>query len=200
MPAAFSTVERDRITGLLLETGQHLFTTQGLRKTSLDDLVRPAGIAKSSFYTFFDAKESLYLELVVRQLDQIKTRVIDDGLLAGSDLRDGLRRFLHATVAELASNPLYRRLMTHPEEMRAVARRVDAQRLAAVANNPMTALTDYLTHSSADLTAEPAVVVGVLQAVLFVPMHAEDLGAAYPQILDLLIDLVAAGLTSKDNA
>ena len=68
MPPAFSTEERARITRVLMDNGQRLFTTQGLRKTSLDDLVRPAGIAKSSFYSFFDSKEALYLELMMAQV------------------------------------------------------------------------------------------------------------------------------------
>ena len=71
MPTPFSAEERARITERLLETGRRLFTTQGLRKTSLDDLVAPAGIAKSSFYAFFDSKEALYLELMLRQAPEL---------------------------------------------------------------------------------------------------------------------------------
>jgi hypothetical protein len=36
--------------------------------------------------------------------------------MAGPDTREALRRFLRATVDELSTNPLWRRLMTHPEE------------------------------------------------------------------------------------
>jgi AcrR family transcriptional regulator len=46
MPPPFSAEDRARITEQLLEAGRSLFTTQGLRKTSLDELVAPAGIAK----------------------------------------------------------------------------------------------------------------------------------------------------------
>ncbi|GAA2792425.1 TetR/AcrR family transcriptional regulator [Saccharopolyspora taberi] len=199
MPPAFSAEEKDRITRLLLETGSRLFPAKGLRKTSLDELVEPAGIAKSSFYAFFDSKEALYLELMLRQTAEVRQRVVDDGLLRGETTRDGLRRFLRAAVRELATNPLYSRLMTHPEEMDAVRRRVDPARIAA-ADNPVTALAGFLTaRRGADLIdADVRVVIGVLQTVLFVPVHADWLGDDLQSpVLDLLIDIVAAGLTSR---
>ncbi|MGP3913307.1 TetR/AcrR family transcriptional regulator [Nonomuraea sp. 10N515B] len=199
MPPAFTAEEKARITRLLLETGEKLFTSQGLRKTSLEELMTPTGVAKSSFYVFFDSKEALYLELMLRQSGDVKRRVIDGALLSTDDTREGLRRFLHATLDELSANPLWRRLMTHPEEMQAVARKLDPQRIAAMADNPATALGEFLTARTARgdlIAAEPAVLVGVLQCVLLVPMFAERLGdpSLRPKILDLLIDIVATGL------
>ncbi|NRQ38916.1 TetR/AcrR family transcriptional regulator [Nonomuraea sp. NN258] len=200
MPPAFTAEEKTRITALLLETGRHLFTSQGLRKTSLEELMAPTGVAKSSFYVFFDSKEDLYLELMVRQSAEVKRKVIDAALLSAPDPREGLRRFLHATLDELSANPLWRRLMTHPEEMQAVARKLDPARITAMADNPVTALNDYLTRHQGDLVAaDPAVITGVLQCVLLVPMFADRLGdpAQFPKILGLLVDIVAAGLTSQ---
>ncbi|WP_214409172.1 TetR/AcrR family transcriptional regulator [Sphaerisporangium fuscum] len=199
MPPAFTAEEKARITALLLETGEKLFTSQGLRKTSLEELMAPAGVAKSSFYVFFDSKEALYLELMLRQSGEVKRRVIDGALLSADDPREGLRRFLRATIEELAVNPLWRRLMTHPEEMQAVARKLDPERVAAMSDSPATALTEYVAARGAQgelVAAEPAVIIGVLQCVLLVPMFVERLGepALHPKILDLLIDIVAAGL------
>ena len=202
MPPAFSTEERARITRLLLDTGYELFTRQGLRKTSLEELVAPAGMAKSSFYQFFDSKEALYLELMLREAGTVKRKVIDQALRTTDDTREGLRRFLRASLDELATNPLWRRLTTHPDEMQAVAHKLDPDRVAGISDNPATALAEYIAERQAGgelVGNDPAVVVGVLQTVLLVPLHAERLGdpALYSKILDLLIDIVTAGLTQK---
>ena len=204
MPAAFSAKERERITRLLLKTGYDLFTRQGLRKTSLDELVAPAGMAKSSFYQFFDSKEALYLELMLRESGSVKRQVIDDGLRSTDDTREGLREFLRATLHVLATNPLWRRLTTHPDEMQAVAGKLDPGRVAAMTDNPATALTEFIAERqrAGDLVdADPAVIVGVLQSVLLVPLYAEHLGdpATQPQILDLLTDIVTAGLVRREG-
>ena len=207
MPAGFTGEEKERIRGVLLESGQRLFAAQGVRKTSLGELVAPAGIAKSTFYLFFDSKEALYLALMAREAGEVRRRVIDRGLLAGGDARDGLRRFLHATLEEFTVNPLWRRLIAHPEEMDAVARRITPDEAARIPDNPAAALAAFLADHAGDLVdADPAVITGVLQAVLLVPLHADRLGdpAHYPRVVDLLVDIVATGLTSphtsKDRA
>ncbi|WP_067135459.1 TetR/AcrR family transcriptional regulator [Microtetraspora malaysiensis] len=202
MPPAFTAEEKAHITALLLETGERLFTAQGLRKTSLEELMAPTGVAKSSFYVFFDSKEALYLELMIRQSGEVKRRVIDGALLGTDDPREGLRRFLHATLAELSANPLWRRLMTHPEEMQAVARKLDPARVTAMSDNPVTALTEFVADRSGRgelVHADPAVIIGVLQCVLLVPMFADRLGDPdiHHKILDLLVDIVASGLTRQ---
>jgi AcrR family transcriptional regulator len=204
MPAGFSAKDRERITRLLLKSGYELFTRQGLRKTSLEELVAPAGVAKSSFYQFFDSKEALYLELMLRESGSVRRRVIDDGLRSTDDTREGLREFLRATLHVLATNPLWRRLVTHPDEMEAVASKLDADRMAAMSDNPATALTEFIAErqDAGELVdADPAVIVGVLQSVLLVPLYAERLGdpALQPQILDLLTGIVTAGLVPYEG-
>lgn len=215
MPRGFTTQERDRINQALLTAGRELFTSQGLRKTALEELVTPAGIVKSTFYQFFDSKEALYLELMLGEAGQVKNQVIDQALLSTPDMREGLRRFLHATLEVLETNPLWRRLVTHPEEMTAVAARLDPERMAAMGDsNPGTALAAYVTDRQrhGDLVGDdPDAVVGVLQSVLLVPFNAAlitgdgaggDTGGdtgTYRKTLDLLVDLVATGLTTREG-
>lgn len=204
LPPTFTPEERERVADLLLETGLRLFTTQGLRKTSLAELVAPAGIAKSSFYAFFDSKEALYLALMERRMGQVRKRVIDEALLSTSDTREALRRFLHATVTELSTDPLYRRLATHPQEMAAVAGKVSAGPSPAGPDSPITALNDFITARQAEgelVGADPAAIVGALQTVLLLPMNTEHLASPehYPQTLDLVIDLVSSGLTTTEG-
>ncbi|MEU0312950.1 TetR/AcrR family transcriptional regulator [Nocardioides sp. NPDC006273] len=207
MPRGFTAQERDRISRALLATGRDLFTSQGLRKTALEELVVPAGIVKSTFYQFYDSKEALYLQLMLDEANEVKAKVIDQALMSTDDTRDGLRRFLHATLDVLENNPLWRRLVTHPEEMTAVAARLDPQRMAALGdNNPAIALTQYVTDRQrrGDLVGSgPDVVVGALQAVLLMPFNAGSIAAGnsgtYRKTLDLLVDIVTTGLTTPEG-
>lgn len=202
MPPGFSEREKERITDRLLESGQALFTARGLRKTSLDDLVAPAGIAKSSFYVFFDSKEDLYLELMLCRTGQVRRRVIDEAMASADDTEEALRRFLHATLEVLDTDPLYRRLVTHPEEMEAVLRKADPARLAEVPDNPVHALNAFVAAGlrEGDLVpATQAAVIGVLQVATLLPVNAGRLidPDAYHQTRDLLIDVIARGLTAR---
>jgi hypothetical protein len=108
-----------------------------------------------------------------------------------------IERLLTAIVHELESNPLVRRLLTHPQEMAAVAARVRHEDLAAKAD-ALLPLRAFVAAAQADgrlLEADPDVVVGVLRAATLLTLHRQDLGEAiYPAVMELLIASLARGL------
>lgn len=60
----FSENEKEHIRNRLRTEGERLFTAHGIKKVTIDDLVEAVGIAKASFYTFYESKEYLYLDIV----------------------------------------------------------------------------------------------------------------------------------------
>lgn len=62
----FSDSEKEFIHERLQNEGEKLFTAHGLKKVTVDDLVRAAGIAKGSFYSFYISKEHLYMDICQR--------------------------------------------------------------------------------------------------------------------------------------
>ncbi|HEY3502575.1 MAG TPA: TetR/AcrR family transcriptional regulator [Actinocatenispora sp.] len=198
MAPTFSPAERDRIDEHLVATARRLFATQGLRRTSLDDLVGPAGIAKSSFYSFHDSKESLYLHVMLASATANRDRLLA-AVRRGRGSRSRLRRLLRETVTILDEDPLYRRLLTHPDEMRTVRDRLTAADLAETETQlvaPLAELVEAGQRAGEIVAGEPGVIVGVLRAVLLLPLHADEFGPAYPAVLDLLVDSVTTGLTT----
>ena len=59
----FSDTERKMIKQKLLQEGERLFTSYGIKKVSIDEIVQAAGIAKGSFYSFYSNKEHLYMDI-----------------------------------------------------------------------------------------------------------------------------------------
>jgi AcrR family transcriptional regulator len=196
--AGFSETERRRIRSQLLRTGRERFTTAGLRKTSLEDLTRPAGIHKTSFYAFFANKEALYLELLAQEAPGVQERVVGPAL-AEADPATALRRFLHGMLHELEHNDVVRRLVAHPDELRAVAARVAPEPLRAKTAGllPLLEFVEGAARRGELVDRDPHVVVGVLRAVTMLSLHREDIGEAlYRPVLDLMVDLVATGLAA----
>ena len=72
MPKTFSVSEREYIRARLLEEGQSCLTQYGLRKTTVDELVRRVNIPKGTFYLFYPSKEVLFLDVFTRLHDQLK--------------------------------------------------------------------------------------------------------------------------------
>lgn len=66
MAQPFSSEQISEIKRRLIESAKHHALNTGMKKTSLDALTTDAGIAKSTFYKFYDCKERLFLEIAGR--------------------------------------------------------------------------------------------------------------------------------------
>lgn len=61
----FSESEKKIIKERLLDEGERLFSTHGIKKVTVEELARAAGIAKGSFYSFYPGKEHLFMEIAI---------------------------------------------------------------------------------------------------------------------------------------
>lgn len=62
----FEEQEKIRIKQCLLEEGERLFAAYGLKRVTIDDIVKAVNIAKASFYKFYIGKEYLFLDIAQR--------------------------------------------------------------------------------------------------------------------------------------
>ncbi len=203
MVPTFTVTEKEHIRDRLLEAGRELFPRYGLKKTSLEDLTQPAGIAKSSFYGFFHSKEELYLELLIEERRRLRGEISTESFMGAVDGREAVERFLRAVVREFETNPLTRRLVTHPEEWQAVVRRVPPEVLKANVEDSTQAVSSFIRQGQeAGLisSGDPEVMAGLIRSVVVLGIHKDDIGRdIYPDVLEKMIHLVADGLTRKEK-
>ncbi|BBX92596.1 TetR/AcrR family transcriptional regulator [Mycolicibacterium boenickei] len=196
MATAFTQSERQRIGDALLDAGEQRFTAQGLKKTSLDELVAAVGIAKGSFYAFFDSKESLYLEVMMRRAPAMAARIT--ATLVTPVNEDRLATVLRTVTDTLADDPMYRRLITRPDELDAVTDRLGSEQIARVTPRLVAPLLDYLTAGQTEGTLvddiEPAVLLQVMRTIGLVVMHRDRFEPGYEAVLDATIRTLARGM------
>ncbi|MET4432456.1 TetR/AcrR family transcriptional regulator [Mycolicibacterium sp. 624] len=196
MAVAFTDREKQDIAKVLVDTAEELFATQGLKKTSLEELVGPARIAKGSFYAFFDSKEALYLEVMLRRAPQIATRFT--GMLERPVDEEGLVALMHAIADVLVADPFYRRLLSHPDELDTVTRRVGREQIARISPHLLTPLVEYLAAGQRDGAVvddiAPEVLVDVIRAAGLIVMHRDRFATDYRQVLDATIRFLSRGM------
>jgi AcrR family transcriptional regulator len=201
MARGFTDEERDRIYKELLAAGRELFTRYGLKKTTLRELTEPLGIAKSSFYIFFDSKEALYWELLLAEGPEIEARVRAAVDAAGDETREEIAALLRTLVHEIETNDLYRRLIDHPEELELVLRRLPPETTEAKLQGSLAMILTHVRRwqtQGALADDRPLVVASALRAVTLLTLHEDEIGReVYPDVMAMLIDAVAAGLASR---
>ncbi|MCB9689972.1 MAG: TetR/AcrR family transcriptional regulator [Alphaproteobacteria bacterium] len=91
----------------ILESSLQVFAERGFHATSVSDLVEAAGVARGTFYLYFDGKEALFLELLEDLTRHLRENIV------GVDLtRGGMEDQLQATVERILATLVDNRALT----------------------------------------------------------------------------------------
>ena len=80
---AFTDYETEQLRKALLKETRRCAVTLGMKKTSVDQLTKAVGIAKGSFYKFYESKEMLFfavLEGIHSELYEVADRVLSENV------------------------------------------------------------------------------------------------------------------------
>jgi AcrR family transcriptional regulator len=200
MPRHFSEEDKERIKNELKETGKELFATLGLKKTTIADLTEAVGIAKGSFYQFFDSKEELYFIVLEEEAEKLRYKYKEEVINNSAPTKENLKQFLTIMLETIENNPLLNRVY-NSDDLNLIQQKLDKEQLEEHKQLSLNAFLPIINHwqEEGDLIAEkPEVIIGVIRAIPLVSLHQEELGKnIYPEIMDLLIDLVAEGLVKS---
>lgn len=77
MPKIFTSTERKHIEQDLFASASKCLRLYGVRKTTVDEIVSTAHIAKGTFYLFFDSKEDLFITLLEEFISSLEDRYLE---------------------------------------------------------------------------------------------------------------------------
>jgi AcrR family transcriptional regulator len=91
----------------ILRAAGDVFSRRGYQQTTIDDIVAQAGVARGTFYLYFDDKRSVFSELTDRLGVQITTaieRIVTDDPTrpVANQVRDNIRAILRTCLTERA--------------------------------------------------------------------------------------------------
>ena len=85
----------------ILLAAQRLFARFGLRKTTVEEIIRLARIAKGTFYKYFSDKEVLFLEVVEKESASLISD-IREAVAQASTSQEKMRAYLIAKARKIA--------------------------------------------------------------------------------------------------
>ncbi|MEM6956976.1 MAG: helix-turn-helix domain-containing protein, partial [Myxococcota bacterium] len=93
----------------ILQAARRVFGERGYHRTHVADLIEAAGIARGTFYLYFESKGAVFVELLDEVLDERRESIV------GVDTRDGapgVETQLVGTVQRLLRKVIENRLLT----------------------------------------------------------------------------------------
>jgi AcrR family transcriptional regulator len=194
--------KRDKITALCT-AGLDLYLEQGIAKVTVDEIVQEAGVAKGSFYRYFENQEALVVAIMepLREAVRQAIRAGADSLEAGIDPSALQGRWL-MLAAKIGSA-----IFGHQKVARLYLQ--ESRGPAIGARRPIAELVDELTQGATLLTnlaqehglsrsglhpqVSSLIVVGAVEHLLCAFLRGEDLGDP-AKIPSTLISIILDGV------
>ena len=200
MTRAFTDKENEVIKKTLLKTGREMFATLGLKKTGVAELTRAAGIAQGSFYNFYGSKEELFFALMEEEERLIQAKFSQ--LLSGELTKEKLKLLLVEGLAVAESNTIIKQMMD-PEIYQKVVRKLPSEKIQQHIENDSDNLAPLISHwqeAGQMQGLRPQVVSGLLRATFMIALHKQEIGEdIYPEVVELLAELLSAGLVKEGS-
>jgi len=206
MPVRFSDQEEAVLRDRLIASGRELFGKYGLKKTSVGELAKMAGIATGSFYRFFPSKEEL-LMLILEEEERNTRAVFSERLLAGlSPARknrkalhaEGIRDLLLGMFRVIEEKPIAR-LLFDSSEIDLLVRKLSPERIRQhiKADTEFSIdLIERLQAAGVIIQVKSEVVAALFRSLFFLMLYKKEIGeGVFPEVMELLSLFVAEGLT-----
>ena len=183
---AFTEYETEQLRKALLKETRHCAVTLGMKKTSVDQLTKAVGIAKGSFYKFYESKEMLFfavLEGIHSELYGVADQALSETVSLPTSER--VAKAILAVCKRLSDtgdmifieNDAKLLLQRLPEEVKKVHYHDDETHIRQLLEK-----YDLVPKSGTSLAV--ATVFGLILTV----SHKEQIGELYPQVLETLVN------------
>jgi Transcriptional regulator len=197
MPKGFNEKERQFIKSTLIEKGRALFTVYGLKRTSIEDLTKAAGIAQGSFYAFYNSKEELYFEILEKEQEAIRVELEKENEILKADAKDTIKAILRRSLTLIENNSLVKQLYLD-NQMETLIRKLPKEKLTNHINRDTDVLLPFIEswqNTGILIKKDPQIISGIIRMLFFSSMHKNEIGpSVFDETMEFLIDLIAQGL------
>ena len=196
MPKTFTVKEKEIIRKTLVIKGRELFSKYGLKKTSITELTNAAGIAQGTFYSFFDSKEELYFE-ILEQEESNSAKYLENIVKSSKSAKESIRKIINCTFDLFERNQFLRRIF-ESKDYDLILRKLPNNKLENhQKNDTLRVLNTIISikQKTELIDTPPEVIAGLLRGITILSFHKDEIGRdIYPEVVELLSDIVANGL------
>ncbi|MFX1571837.1 MAG: TetR/AcrR family transcriptional regulator [Promethearchaeota archaeon] len=205
MPKAFTAEERNIIRNSLIEKGAEFFGSYGLKRTNVEDLTNAVGISKGSFYSFYNSKEELFLDV----LDHVEKKFIKEmqQLLKKmkSSPKETFKKFLKFHMQAPKDNPIIQQVAD---------KNIREYLIRKLYNNPklqrklqtyeyIPQLIEMWQKQGIMINKDPEILAGILKSIFTIGLDDETVEyigrKKFPEIIENLLDLIVDYMIISDS-
>lgn len=199
---SFTSEERDIIRNKITDRGKECFARYGIKKTSIEDLTRDLGIAKSSFYSFFNSKEDLFLQIYTEEREALKDNLLENSFLKYRKEPDkAIKAYLHYVLDIANSHPVWKKVYIEKEHLELTISRSSEEKIKNIHQENVKMILPFFEEWAAAgllIDKDARILAETTYAVIsLIHLRNEIEDEDFQDIMDILIDLLAENIIKK---
>ncbi len=192
MPKSFSEQEREYIKKRLKEEAAKCLAAYGVRRTTVDEIVKRVNIPKGTFYLFYKSKELLLFEVIQEQQENVNRELfetissISEKDLSAEKLTEMFFQFFKKTEEMLFLK------LSDVDEMELLKRKLPREIVEEHFQDDTNTIERIIALLPTKKEVDVNVVSTVFHAIYYVTLHKAEIGKQYDEALYTLIYGVVA--------
>ena len=205
MPKAFSIEEKKIIKNNLIEKGAELFGVYGLKKTNVEDITDAVGIAKGSFYSFYNSKEELFLDVLTQAEEKMIKKIMQILKKMKKDPKGTFKDFFYFHIQAPKENPIIQQIADKNTREYLVRKLHNnpklKQKLQTYEYLPQ--FIEMWQKQGLIINRDPEILAGILKSIFTIGLDDEIMEyigrEKFPEIIENLINIIVEYMVISDS-
>jgi len=201
MPKGFTDAQKKQLQMDLKNAGKKLFVQYGVKKTSVSLLTESVGIAKGSFYLFYDSKEELFIDILEDIEDVIQVQMLEEIKTSQSSAPDLFKYLLKSRLRSAAEDPIIKMTLKTDVIEQIWSKLPEARRLENLARDArfIESFLTYRPEASLMFRVGSDKLAGIFRSLFFLILHKLEIGEhVYDEVLDFMVDACVDKLFNEE--
>ncbi len=204
MPKGFSDGEKKIIKTKLIEIGREYFENYGIKKTNVEEITKEVGIAKGTFYSFYDSKEALFLDVLEKVEKELQTEMMKYLQTIKKDPKNTIKEFIKFHFSIRDNHPIIKEL-SNKETITYLSRKLAGNPKFEGKLNEYEYIAVFIKNWQDQgyvRREDPKVLSGLLKAIFTIGMENEYRNyiglEVYDEVIEKLVEIITNYLIMKD--
>ena len=183
----------------IFNSGRELFYSKGFKDTNVSDIAKIAGIGVGTFYNYYSSKEELFLEIYIKENEDLKKRIFES-----NDLNDDpltlVTKLVTQNISEMNSNLILkewynRDLFSKLEKY--FYEKGGFESIDELAHSGKAALIKkWKAEGKIRDDLDDDMIGAIFDSITYIDIHKSEIGIQhFPQILLYITEFIMKGLT-----
>lgn len=182
---AFTEQEADIILQNLKAAARRYAASRGMRKTTVDELAREAGISKGAFYKFYPSKEMLFFEILENMHTEIYAASAE--VLKQNRANSSADRAAEAVLAACKIMAESGMMDFMEQDAAFLLRKIPAEVQEKYYHSDEVHIKELLSNAGLEPNGGMELAAATVRGLFLTVSHRENIGPLYPQVLDTLV-------------